>query len=120
MHLFHKIIGLLSLLLITGVAFATPINPTLSVIDAEKKLLHFEAGNFVTSAMEIRLQDEQGEVLFSEYVVDPGSFVRHYNLSELPNGLYLLLVEGDEKTVELPIRIDSNLLRIEQGFRYLE
>ena len=84
--------------------------PVFKIKTTGEKTLLFELAEPMSSAMEVIFQDEEGATLFSEYTIHPASFTRYYNLSELPEGQYYLLVKSDVTTQLLPITITKKEL----------
>jgi hypothetical protein len=66
-----------------------------------------------SSFVEVTFQDENGKTLFSEYAIHTATFERKYNLSELANGAYFLIVKSETETKMLPIIITKDGLKID-------
>ncbi|MFT5384105.1 MAG: hypothetical protein ACI81W_001505, partial [Saprospiraceae bacterium] len=77
------------------------------------KIINFDASDLTMKEFEVKFQDKEGAVIFSEYVTTPSTFVRKYNLSEVPNGAYFLLIVDETKTCTLPIIIDTDGLKVD-------
>ena len=108
-----KISSLAFVLFMANSVFANNRNPEFTIKNSRDKTLFFEAKKMTSEDFEIRIQDVKGAILFSEYGVNPATFERSYNLSELPNGEYFLFFEDDSKTQKLPLFIEDDELKID-------
>ena len=108
-----KISSLAFVLFMANSVFATNGNPEITIKNSGDKTFYFEAKSMTSKDFEIRIQDDKGAILFSEYGINPQTFERSYNLSELPNGEYFFLLEDDSKTQILTIIIENDELKID-------
>ena len=65
----------------------------------------------------IQLKDANGITLITEKVVGQAEFGRMYNLENLPEGNYNLVVENDQKVLIQPIIINRRFLTIDKAAR---
>ena len=113
MKLFKKILSLGAMLLLTNLVIATNGNPIFTIKNTEEKILYFEAKNMDSKDFEIQIKDDKGIVIFSEYGLNPETFKRKYNLSELENGKYFLFFENDSEIQVIPISIENDEMKID-------
>lgn len=113
MKLIMKVLTVVLVLFMANTVSAITIEPGFMIKDLGGKVLNFNAKDMISNDFEIKFQDNQGTLMFSEYVTSPVTFERNYNLSELPNGAYFLLIVNDAKTQTLPITIDADGLKID-------
>jgi hypothetical protein len=113
MKLIMKVLTVVLILFMANTVSAITIEPGFIVKNLGGKVLNFNAKDMISKDFEIKFQDNQGALMFSEYVTSPVTFERNYNLSELPNGAYFLLVVNDAKTQTLPITIDADGMKID-------
>ena len=113
MKLIMKVLTVALVLFMANTVSAITIEPGFMVKDLGGKILNFNAKDMISKDFEIKFQDNQGALMFSEYVTSPATFERNYNLSELPNGAYFLLIVNDAKTQTLPITIDADGMKID-------
>ena len=76
----------------------------------EGKSFHFAFDNIDQDYLEIIFKDGNGGTIFSEYVVHPDHFSRTYNLSEIEEGKYYMLIKGETNTQIVPIKNESEQL----------
>jgi hypothetical protein len=98
-----KITGITTLLFLSVNVFAQLSKQELVVQMAEEKSFYFAIENVSQDYLEIIITDGNGVTMFSEYVVHADQFNRTYNLSELKEGKYFLMVKGETTTQVLPI-----------------
>jgi len=108
-----KIFCIALMLSMTISVFAINEEPEFIVRNLEEKTIYFEVKDITSKDFEIRIQDEEGITLFSEYSLSTAIFERTYNLSELPNGVYYILLEDDSKIQIIPVIIESDGLKID-------
>lgn len=63
----------------------------------------------------IQLKDEHGTILIEEKVAQQAEFGRMYNLENLPEGNYKLVVENDRKLTIQPVIIHRRFLTIDKS-----
>lgn len=80
----------------------------------EEKTLFIQVTEVVSDALEISIQKKNGEVLFSEYSLN-NNFERKYNLSELADGSYLLIVKIDGQIQQIDVSISDDGLSIDMN-----
>ena len=113
-----KIIMLFAVLLISNLAIAGTGQPVFTIKDSGEKTFSFDTKEMSSSFVEVIFQDENGNKVFGEYAIHPATFERKYNLSELVNGTYYLVVKSDTETQILPISITKDGLKMD--FKELE
>ena len=113
MKLLKKTSILVAMLFFANLVNATNGNPSFTIKSAEEKILYFEVKNMDSKDFEIQIKDDKGIVIFSEYGLNPETFKRKYNLSELENGKYFLFFENDSEIQVIPISIENDELKID-------
>jgi hypothetical protein len=108
-----KILSVLFLLFLGNIGFANTGELEFTIKNTESKTLYFEATDLISQPFEVQIQDKDGKVVFSEYVVNGNNFERNYNLNELPNGEYFFVLVANTKTQVLPIWVETSGLKIE-------
>lgn len=83
--------------------------PNLNVTPDQPKSLNFSIETYEQETA-IRLFDEQGNLIFSEYVTDQKSYSKRFDLSKLEKGFFLLKVENSLK--EIIYTIEMNKLEV--------
>lgn len=83
--------------------------PNLNVTPDQPKSLNFSIETYEQETA-IRLFDEQGNLIFSEYVTDQKSYSKRFDLSKLEKGFFLLKVENSLK--EIVYTIEMNKLEV--------
>lgn len=83
--------------------------PNLNVTPDQPKSLNFSIETYEQETA-IRLFDEQGNLIFSEYVTDQKSYSKRFDLSKLEKGFFLLKVENSLK--EIIYTIEMNKLKV--------
>ena len=63
----------------------------------------------------IRLKDQQGYILYEEYIPGPVSYNRVFNVTSLPRGDYQLEMEYPTKYQILPVEIRSNQVVLDES-----
>ena len=110
-----KIATIFAVLLMSNFAFAGTDKTVFKIKNTGEKTFYFETSEMSSSFVEVVFQDETGKTIFSEYAIHPADFERKYNLSELANGSYTLIVKSDSLTQMLPISISKKGLDMEWG-----
>lgn len=100
-----KIATIFIVLLISNFVFAGTDKPVFNLKNKGEKTIYFETKAMSSTFVEVTIQDKNGEKVFSEYAIHTAKFERKYNLSELKNGLYFIVVKSDTTTQMLPITI---------------
>lgn len=113
MNLLKKISSFAVVLFFANQVIATSGNPSFTIKNTEEKILYFEAKSMALKDFEIKIKDVKGFVIFSEYGVNPGTFKRRYNLSELENGKYFLYFENETEIQVLPILIENDEMEVD-------
>ena len=113
MKLLKKISSIAVVLFFANQAIATSGNPSFTIKNTEEKILYFEAKNMTLKDFEVKIKDDKGVVIFSEYGVNPENFKRRYNLSELENGEYFLYFESETEIQILPISIGNEEMKVD-------
>lgn len=108
-----KIATILAILFISNLVFAGTGKPSFIIKNAGEKSFYFETKDMSSSFIEVIFEDEDGNIIFSEYAIHTATFERKYNLSELTNGSYVLKLKTDTTTKMLPIKITSSDLKID-------
>ena len=103
MKLSMKILSIVLVLSMSNTVFASNGEPDFTIKKTGEKTLHLDGKGMVLQNFEITFQDEQGTTLFTEYVTNADTFDRNYNLGELANGKYVLVIEMPGGTKILPI-----------------
>ena len=83
--------------------------PNLNVTPDQPKSLNFSIDTYEQETA-IRLFDEQGNLIFSEYVTDQKLYSKRFDLSKLEKGFFLLKVENSLK--EIVYTIEMNKLEV--------
>lgn len=108
-----KMATFILVLLTANNAFANTGKPLFKIKDSGEKTFYLETFEMSSTFVEVKIQDENGKTLFAEYAIHTANFERKYNLSELVNGTYYLVVKSDTTTQLLPISITETGLEIE-------
>ena len=108
-----KIATFLFVLLTANAAFAGTDKPVFKLKNLGEKTIYFETKEMSSSYVEVMFQDENGNTIFSEYAIHTANFERNYNLSELANGSYFLIVKSESTTQTLPITISEEGLEMD-------
>ncbi|MEM9920140.1 MAG: hypothetical protein AAF990_18735 [Bacteroidota bacterium] len=113
-----KTVSLVMVLFFINTAFTDTNKPEFGIKTLDEKTFYFETKEVASDYVEITLQDENGTTLFSEYTTQTATFERVYNLEELAEGAYFLVVKSDHATQTLPIFVTTKSL--EMAFEQLE
>jgi len=62
----------------------------------------------------VKLEDSKGFSLFSKYVKGEKGFAKMLNVNSLPNGVYFITVEDDEKIAKQAFRIESDAVILKE------
>lgn len=108
-----KIIAMFTVLLISNFVFAGTEKPVFTLKKKGEKTIYFDTKEMLSSFVEVTIQNENGEKIFSEYAIHTSEFERKYNLSELNNGVYFIVVKSDVTTQMLPIKITDKGLEMD-------
>lgn len=108
-----KVLGVAAVLFLANISFANNTNPNFLISDSTEKSIHFVAEGLLSNSFEIIFKDETGSVVFSEYSVNPATFERTYNLSELPEGIYSFIIKEGDNVQMLPITIKVDRLEVD-------
>ena len=108
-----KVLCVALVLFASNTIYAGNGEPGFSIKKSGEKVLHFDGKEMMLQSLEISFLDEKGAVLFTEYVTDPTTFDRNYNLEELPNGQYFLQIKLATKKMILPVTIETEGLKID-------
>ncbi len=107
--------GFLIMLFFVNMAIAnTGTNPGFAIKASYGKafvLFHESAG---LTDFEIRLKGTDGQLIFEEDVKKTSNFARKYNLENVSEGAYFLLIENEQMLRIQPITIKKNKLDIDQ------
>lgn len=110
MKSFIKVFCTILLLAVGATVFASPVFKVRPV-DEKAFILYLQEDQ--SSEVKIRLEDENGFVLLSEYVEDASQYSRKYNLRALKMGAYSLIIENETSLRKQPITIDREALHID-------
>ncbi len=102
----------LLLLLITNVAIADTEKPLFHLEAKEEKVIYLETKSTLSSYVEISFQNEEGEIIFSEYSPSPDTFERYYNFEELASGNYYFIIASDSKVQKLLITVSDTGINV--------
>ena len=94
-------------------SFATNDLPVFSIKNLGEKTFYLETKDMISNYAEVMIQNAEGEVLFSEYIVNTTTFERNYNLSELATGTYFLIVKSETKTQKFPLYLNEKNLEMD-------
>ncbi len=67
-----------------------------------------------TPKVVVKLEDVNGFSLFSKYVKGEKGFAKMLNVNSLPNGVYFITVEDDEKIIRQAFRIENDAVILEE------
>ena len=110
-----KIATIFAVLLMSNFVFAGTDKPVFKIKNTGEKTFYFETSEMSSTFVEVTFQDKNGKTIFSEYAIHTTDFERKYNLSELANGSYFLVVKSDTTSQILPISITKKGLDMEWG-----
>ena len=79
------------------------------------KLLLFISLTLTPPKVAVNLKDSNGLTLFSKRVKGTEGFTKMLNVNSLPNGVYFISVEDNEKITKQTFRIESNEVIIEEN-----
>lgn len=112
MKLLIKNLALVAMLVLSTSGIAATVEPVFHIKVSAEKTIQFDTKGIQSSTVEVTFADAMGEVLFTEYTTHPKSFERVYNLEELADGVYFLLIKSDEETQKLIVKIKEGKLDI--------
>ena len=93
-------------LLISISSFATAGEPINTPLEDNSITVYFD--NEKSETVAISIVDRAGFELLAENVQTKNRKSRKYNLKQLPNGIYTLKIDSDQKTVYKRIKTDRN------------
>lgn len=108
-----KIIVTIITLLSATFGFSNTDKPTLQIKNESGKIVYLETKDWNATYVEVIIETDNGELLFSEYNIHTETFKRRYNFSELANGTYSLIIKSDLNTQILPVTITKDRLEID-------
>ncbi|WP_010521905.1 hypothetical protein [Aquimarina agarivorans] len=105
-------IGLLSVALMTSVVANAVEKIKVEVLGS--KSLNVSLSE-VSTGVSISIVDTNELVLFSDEVIKVGSFIKKFDLSNLPNGLYYLKTKTVDKINITPFVVDADKAKVIKG-----
>lgn len=108
-----KICYTIAMLSVVGIAYAGVENPGFTIKSTGIKSFYFDMKDLKSKSVEIRLQDVNDIVFFREIVKNPTRVARKFNLVNLPEGAYFLILEDEIKIWIQKLTIGKNGLIID-------
>ncbi|WP_394750423.1 hypothetical protein [Spongiimicrobium salis] len=105
-----KFTAILALVLCANLGYASNAKHTL-VTDNDTKSIVFQL-DASNEEMNIRLTDEQGNVIYSESVEDQKNYIKKFDLTNLENGRYFFKTDNALKTVTYSLDINKQAVTI--------
>jgi hypothetical protein len=102
---------MLAALLISGSIFATG-NLKVNFSGVKSDLAVIEISNVNTSALEIELKNDAGDVIFSKETQPTANYKKNYDFSKLEDGKYSLIVRVDNESHETEFEVKRGNLNL--------
>ncbi len=96
----------------TTLSFANEVSFITIKNDADKTsltLTDVKQGNLLS------IKDENGIVLYKEFIQKSGSYTKGFDLTELPNGSYLFEIDKDVEINTIPFTVDADVVTFAKG-----